>query len=89
MYEKKNCYLCAMCKADIHTAIKKLAFERRGFLTVYLEDGRILSVPLRDYPDIKRLNAKQRNSWTILDDQFFTFIERPEVFYSITDLMKL
>lgn len=78
-----------MCKANINTAIKKLSFERRGFFSLYLEDGRILSVPLRNYPDIKRLNTKQRNSWTILDDQFFTFIERPEVFYSISDIMKL
>ena len=40
------------------------------------------------YIDIKKLTLKERASWIILDDQFFTFANLSKV-YSIEDIMKL
>ena len=79
-----------MCKiTDIKTGIKKLDFlSRRGKMTVYLTDGRELTVTLAFYPEIKKLSLKDRNDWIILDEQFFTFTKLSKIF-SIKDLMVL
>ena len=79
-----------MCKnSNINIGIKKLDFTTyRGKMLVYLTDGRQVIVPLSFFPDIKKLTLKERASWIILDDQFFTFANLSKV-YSIEDVMKL
>ena len=50
-----------MCKyKDTDLGIKKLDFEKRGFMAVYLTDGRVVLVPVSMFPDIKRLTRAQR-----------------------------
>ena len=79
-----------MCKnRNISIGIKKLDFTTyRGKMLVYLTDGRQVIVPLSFFPDIKKLTLKERSSWIILDDQFFTFAKLSKV-YSIEEVMKL
>ncbi len=79
-----------MCKMnDVKVGIKKLDFSHyRGKMAASLTDGRVIIVPLSFFPDIRKLDMKQRNEWMILDDQFFTF-ERLSKIYSVTDLMKM
>ena len=79
-----------MCKnSNISIGIKKLDFTTyRGKMLVCLTDGRQVIVPLSFFPDIKKLTLKERASWIILDDQFFTFANLSKV-YSIEDIMKL
>lgn len=78
-----------MCKIEgITVVLKKISFEKRGYITLYLEDGRILNAPLRHYPDIKKLTARQRDEWFIMDDQYFAFNRQPEV-YSVSDFLTL
>lgn len=79
-----------MCKiAGVEVSIKKITFERRGYITFYLEDGRIIFSPLKNWPEIKKLTAKQRNDYTIFADQYFGFIPYLSETYCITDVLTL
>lgn len=78
-----------MCKiGNISAEFKKIDFDRRGYITFHLQDGRIIYAPLKNFPDIKKLSKAKREKWTILDGQYFTFIGEPEI-YSITDILSL
>jgi len=57
----------------IEPVIKKLSFNNNGKMEVYLEDGRVLIVPLKIFPSIKKLSLSQRKNWQILDDQIIGF----------------
>ena len=78
-----------MCKfKDTDLGIKKLDFGlKRGMMTVFLTDGRVVMVPVGLFPDIKHLTRKQREEWMILDDQYFTF-EHDSRIYSVKDVLK-
>ena len=88
-----------MCKyKDTTLGIKKLDFRstsgrlqgknvKRGAMAAYLTDGREVIVPVSMFPDIKRLSRKQREDWTIMDDQFFSF-EALSRIYSVKDLLR-
>lgn len=41
---------------------------RRGFLVVYLVDGRRLSVPVEWFPRLHRATQSQRDEWELLDE---------------------
>ena len=76
-----------MCKnPEIKATIDKIAFEKRGYMTIYLEDGRILSVPIRNYPNLKQIPIRLRENWMILDGQYLTFLGQSQIF-SITEFM--
>ena len=79
-----------MCKfKDTNLGIKKLDFNvKRGAMAAYLTDGREIIVPVSMFPDIKRLNRKQREEWMIMDDQYFSFESLSRI-YSVKDLMTL
>lgn len=61
--------------------IKKVGFSIRGKIEIYLEDGRIVFVPLKYFPSIKSLNSKQRSKWYILGGDGFSFEDCDEVFH--------
>ncbi len=79
-----------MCKyKDTNLGIKKLDFNvKRGAMAAFLTDGREVIVPVSMFPDIKRLNRRQREDWMIMDDQYFTF-EALSRIYSVKDLLKV
>ncbi len=62
-------------------SILKLAFSKRGMMDVYLGDGRIISVPLTKFNEIKKLTTKQRAKWTIIGGEGFTFDDCDEVYH--------
>lgn len=66
---------------EIRPIIKKIEFVQRGTFSLVLQDGRKVTVPLKAFPTIKKLNAKQRRHWYILDDVGFSFEECDEVFH--------
>lgn len=77
-----------MCKyKDTDLGIKKLDFNKRGMMIVYLTDGRIVMVPVSMFPDIKRLSLAQREDYMIMDDQYFSF-EAMSKIYSVKDVLK-
>ena len=61
--------------------IKKIEFTQRGAFSLFMQDGRIITVPLKAFPSIKKLTATQRQSWYILDDVGFSFDDCAEVFH--------
>lgn len=77
-----------MCRfKDTNLGIKKLGFgEKRGMMTVYLSDGREVLVPVRLFPEIKKLRKSQREDYMIMDGQFFTFEAISKIF-SIKDVL--
>jgi hypothetical protein len=46
-----------------HNARVKDVSTGRGLLTVWLDDGRILSLPLAWYPSLKESSAAERSIW--------------------------
>lgn len=77
-----------MCRyKDTTLGIKKLDFnERRGMMAVYLTDGREVLVPVRLFPEIKKLRKSQREDYLIMDGQFFTFDAISRI-YSVKDVL--
>lgn len=65
---------------EIEPKIKNLKFPN-GKIEIYLEDGRIISVPLKYFPSIKKLTILKRKKWSILDGIGFLFEDSNEVFH--------
>ena len=63
----------------------KLEFSG-NFMKVYLSSGRIMIIPLSNFPDIKNLSAKQRNNYHIAGGISLDFDDCDEV-YHINELM--
>jgi len=61
--------------------IKKITFERRGKMFVYLNDGRTVIVPVSAFPSIKKLKEADRKHYTIIDNSLFTFDKSNEIFH--------
>lgn len=77
-----------MCRfRDTDLGIKKLNFnEKRGMMGVYLTDGREVLVPVRLFPEIKKLSKAQREDYMIMDGQFFSFESISKIF-SVKDIL--
>ena len=65
----------------IKPSIKKISFQIKGKMTIELNDGRIVSVPIHYFPSIKKLNTEQRKKWYILDGEMFSFDDCNEIFH--------
>lgn len=79
--------MCKLPNTDL--GIKNLDFTSlKGRMKADLTDGRQVIIPIRMFPDIKKLSVKQREEWMILDDQFFTFNDLSTI-YSVEDLMRV
>lgn len=61
--------------------IKKITFTHKGKFDLQLEDGRVITVPLSIFPDIKKLTPSQRKKWYVLDDVGFSFDDCNEVYH--------
>ncbi|MFM8916723.1 MAG: hypothetical protein ACKOGP_03135, partial [Bacteroidota bacterium] len=46
-----------------------------------LEDGRILIIPLKYFPDIKKLPVEKRKKYTIVDDRTVLFSHSDNVYH--------
>lgn len=68
--------------------IKKLDFSKRGHISVYLRDGRILIAPLGKFPSIKKMNLEQRQQYGIADGDTIIFHHCDEV-YHLQDFLGL
>ena len=65
----------------VKPTIKKLGFEQRGKMSIYLQDGRIIVVPVASFPSIKKLKEMDRKCYQIIDNELFTFDKTNEVFH--------
>lgn len=53
----------------------------KGYIELQLADGKLLRAPVSLFPDIKKLNLRQRQQWQILDGIGFTFADSDEGFH--------
>jgi hypothetical protein len=53
--------------------IEKLNFDSAGKISLKLEDGRVIIVPLKYFPDIQKLPVEKRKKYTIVDDRTILF----------------
>jgi len=68
--------------------IEKINFDIAGKILLKLEDGRIIIVPLKYFPELKKLPVEKRKKYTIVDDRTILFSHADSV-YHLEDFMGL
>lgn len=68
--------------------IEKLTFDSAGKITLKLQDGRVIIVPLKYFPEIQKLSVEKRKKYTIVDDRTILFSFSDSV-YHLEDFMGL
>ena len=48
---------------DVTPKIKKVSFSIRGKMSVSLEDGRVITVPISAFPSIKKVPVNERKQY--------------------------
>jgi len=69
-------------------AIEKINFDSAGKISLKLEDGRVIIVPLKYFPEIQKLSVEKRKKFTIVDDRTILFAHSDNV-YHLEDFMGL
>ena len=69
-------------------AIEKINFDIAGKISLKLEDGRVIIVPLKYFPEIQKLSVDKRKKHTIVDDRTVLFAHSNNV-YHLEDFMGL
>lgn len=69
-------------------AIEKINFDIAGKISLKLEDGRVIIVPLKYFPEIQKLSVEKRKKYTIVDDRTVLFAHSNNV-YHLEDFMGL
>ena len=68
--------------------IEKINFDVVGKISLKLEEGRVIIVPLKYFPDLQRLSVEKRKKYTIVDDRTVLFSFSNSV-YHLEDFMGL
>ena len=68
--------------------IEKLSFDIAGKITLKFEDGRIIIVPLKYFPEIQKLSIEKRKKYTIVDERTILFAYVDSI-YHLEDFMGL
>ena len=58
---------------DTTICIEKINFDLAGKISLKLEDGRIVIVPIKYFPDLEKLPIEKRKKYTIVDDRTVLF----------------
>jgi hypothetical protein len=69
-------------------AIEKINFDIAGKISLKLEDGRVIIVPLKYFPEIQKMSVEKRKKYTIVDDRIVLFAHSDNV-YHLEDFMGL
>ena len=62
-------------------AIEKINFDIAGKISLKLEDGRVIIVPLKYFPEIQKLSVDKRKKHTIVDDRTVLFAHSNNVYH--------
>jgi len=62
-------------------SIDKLLFNVPGKFSMKLGDGRVLTIPLKYFPEIKRMSPDKRKKYTIVDDRTVLFLHSDSVYH--------
>ena len=69
-------------------SIEKVLFDLPGRMSIKLEDGRIIIIPLRYFPELQKLPLEKRKKHTIVDDRTILF-SHSESIYHLEDFIGL
>jgi hypothetical protein len=69
-------------------SIEKINFDIAGKISLKLEDGRIIIIPIKYFPDLKKLSLEKRKKYTIVDDRTVLF-KYADSIYHLEDFMGL
>ena len=69
-------------------SIEKVPFDMPGKISIKFEDGRILIVPLKYFPELQKLTVEERKKYTVVDDRTILFSSSDSV-YHLEDFMGL
>ena len=72
----------------IKKIIEKIKFDKIGKMALILEDGREIIVPLKYFPEIKKLSIDKRKKYTIVDDRTVLFLHLNSI-YHLEDFLGL
>ena len=72
----------------IKKIIEKIKFDKIGKMALILEDGREIIVPLKYFPEIKKLSIDKRKKYTIVDDRTVLFLHSNSI-YHLEDFLGL
>ncbi|TAF75795.1 MAG: DUF2442 domain-containing protein [Bacteroidetes bacterium] len=64
-----------------HPKIKKILWTENTHFSIYLEDGRIITVPAKKLPSTKFVKPEDRKKYQILSGNMFTWNSCPEVYH--------
>lgn len=73
---------------NIALSIKKMNFEIPGKISLHLEDGREIIVPLKYFPELRKMTVEKREKCTIVDDTTLVFAYSDSI-YHLEDFMHL
>lgn len=62
-------------------SIEKILFDLQGKITIKLEDGRLIIVPLKYFPEIQKLPVEKRKKYTIEDDRTILFFYAKSIYH--------
>lgn len=62
-------------------SIQKLLFDTPGKISIKLEDGRIILVPLKYFPELQKLTIEERKKYTIVDDRTILFSKLDSIYH--------
>lgn len=54
-------------------SIQKILFETPGKMSIKLDDGRVIIIPLKYFPELQKLSLEKRKKYTIVDDRTILF----------------
>lgn len=66
---------------DRTICIERIKFDLAGKISLKLEDGRIIIVPIKYFPDLKKLPIEKRKKYTIVDDRTVLFQYSDNVYH--------
>lgn len=66
---------------NIHPKIKKIDWTENTHFSIFLEDGRIISVPTKKLPSTKFVKGEDRKKCQIVSGTMFTWQSCPEVYH--------
>ena len=69
-------------------AIEKINFDIAEKISLKLDDGRVIIVPLKYFPEIQKLSVDKRKKYIIVDDRTVLFAHSNNV-YHLEDFMGL
>ena len=69
-------------------SIQKILFETPGKMSIKLDDGRVIIITLKYFPELQKLSLDKRKKYTIVDDRTILF-SCAKLIYDLEDFMGL